>query len=96
MPDSEDTAVSNPSLMPVWPLAPLHPQLSRSVPAFLYLPPTSWSEGTENLPVDFSSNLSLAFQQLSSYFPAFIISCSLHLSEKPAQRPFSLSLPIPA
>ena len=47
-------------------------------------------------PMDFSSNLSPAFQQLSNYFPASIISCSLHLSVKPAQHPVSLSLPTSA
>ena len=36
MPDSEDTAVSNPSLMPVWPLAP--PSPAEQICACLPLP----------------------------------------------------------
>ena len=96
MPDAEDKAVSNAlSDACLASSSSIPSRADRYLPSFTCRLPLG-VKGTENLPVDFSSNLALALQQLSNYFPAFVTSCSLHLSVKPAQHPLSLSLPISA
>ena len=69
MPDTVDKGVNNLFSMHVQPLAPPIPSWADLYLPSPYLPPTSWIKGTENFPMDFRSNLFLAFQQLPKLLP---------------------------